>query len=385
MSFVEFRKVLITGLAMFAMLFGSGNVVFPLILGRDTGNQLFFGLVGFLITAVLVPLLGLFATMLNHGDYKSLLAPLGKVPAFLVALLGMVLLGPFAITPRCVTISYAALKMHMPSLDLLYFSIACSAIIFLCTIKNSMAVDLLGKFLGPLKIVLLLTIVIKGLFSPVHILPTGLTKMQGFAHGLLSGYGTCDLLGTIFLSGLILSGLHKGMDPEKKKDSWYIIKWGIQATLIGGLLLGLVYAGFCLVAGFYGQQLAHVESVDLFSSLAILVLGHQGGLLANITVAISCLATAIALTAMFAMYLHKDFSGGRLSYPLSLFITTIITICMSTLGFSGIMRTLGPIIQVIYPLLIIYVLWNIADRLWKIRTHQKISLTMKPESSDWGE
>ena len=83
MSLTHIKKIIITGLAMFAMLFGSGNVIFPLILGKDSGNQLSWG-GGFLITAVLVPLLGLFSAMLSHGDYKMLLAPLGKAPSFLI-------------------------------------------------------------------------------------------------------------------------------------------------------------------------------------------------------------------------------------------------------------------------------------------------------------
>ncbi len=370
---------------MFAMLFGSGNVIFPLILGRDSGNQLFFGLLGFLLTAVLVPLLGLLSTMLSHGDYKALLAPLGKTPAFLITLTCMILLGPFAIAPRCVTISYAAIKMHYPSLNLFFFSIVCSSLIFLAAVKKNQIVDLLGRFLGPIKITLLLFIVIKGLFSPFSMGAARLTKMEGFTQGILSGYGTCDLLGVIFLSGLILSGLHKGMHPEKKKDSWAIIKWGLQASAIGGLLLALVYTGFCLVAGFYGEQLAGVDRGNLFSALSVLVLGEEGGLLANSTIAISCMATAIALSAVFAMYLHKDLLGGRISYVVALAITSVITACMACLGFSGIMRALGPIIQVLYPILIVYVLWNIGFKLWKLQTHQRLSITMKPESSDWEE
>jgi len=177
---------------MFAMLFGAGNVVFPLILGRDSGHQLFFGLLGFCITAVLVPLLGLFAIMLNHGDYKCLLAPLGKVPAFLVITICMILLGPLALTPRCVTISYAAIKSYLPAIPIWAFSSGCAVLIFLCTIKNSFIIDLLGKFLGPLKITLLFSIIVKGIFAPAAMMPVTLTKMEGFRLGLFSGYGTSD-------------------------------------------------------------------------------------------------------------------------------------------------------------------------------------------------
>ncbi len=385
MSSFEIRKVFVTGLAMFAMLFGSGNVIFPLILGKDSGHQLFWGLLGFLLTAVLVPLLGLFATILSHGDYKMLLAPLGRVPSFLIILCCMALIGPFGVIPRCITISYAACRVHLPSLHLLPFAIFGAALIFLCTFKNKIIVDLLGKFFGPLKIILLCVFIIKGLLTPAVFTPTELTKMETFLHGIFSGYGTCDLIAAIFFSGLIVSSLSKGMHPQRKKDSWSMILSGVVASMIGGILLALVYAGFCIVAALHAQELATVERGDLFSVLALLVLGEKGGMLTNITLAVSCLATAISLTAVFAMYLHKDLLAGRLSYRASLLITTVITMCMTNLGFSRIMKALSPIIEVIYPLLILYTLWIIGVKLWRLKTDRSFSITMQPKSSDWGE
>ncbi len=377
------KKVLTTGFAMFAMLFGAGNVVFPLILGRDSGHQLFFGLFGFCITAVIVPLLGLFAIMLNHGDYKCLLAPLGKVPTFFIIATCMILLGPLALTPRCVTISYAAVKSYLPAVPIWAFSSGCALLIFVCTVKNSLIIDLLGKFLGPLKIILLFTIIAKGIFAPAVMMPVALTKMEGFRLGLFSGYGTCDLLAIIFLSSLILSRLKQGLHPEQQQDARSIIKLGLQASLIGGLLLSLVYAGFCVASGFHGAQLASVERADIFSSLTVLILGEAGGCLANVTVAIACLTTAIALTAMFAMYLHKDLSAGRLSYLISLIITTAVTAGMASLGFSGIMKFVAPIVEVLYPILILYIIGNLLWKWWKFKTHRPVSLAITPETSDW--
>lgn len=368
---------------MFAMLFGAGNVVFPLILGRDSGNQLLFGLTGFCVTAVIVPLLGLFAIMLNHGDYKALLAPLGKIPTFLITVSCMILMGPLAIIPRCISISYTSVKSYIPGVPLWLFGVACALLIFLCTVKNSFIVDLLGKFLGPLKVILLLAIIAKGIFSPSMMMPVTLTKVEGFKLGLFAGYGTCDLIAMIFLSSLILSRLKEGLHPEEQHDARAIIKLGLQASLVGGALLSLVYAGFCITSAFHGAQLVSVEKGDIFSSLTILILGPAGGCFANVTVAIACLTTAIALTAMFAMYLHKDLTAGRISYLVSLIITVIITAAMTSLGFAGIMKFVSPIIEILYPSLIVYILGNLLWKWWKLKTHCPVSLAIVPESSDW--
>ena len=370
---------------MFAMLFGAGNVVFPLILGRDSGHQLFFGLFGFCITAVIVPLLGLFAIMLNHGDYKCLLAPLGKIPAFFIITICMILLGPLALTPRCVTLSYAAVKSYIPAVPIWLFSSGCAFLIFLCTVKNSLIIDLLGKFLGPLKIMLLFTIIAKGVLAPAVMMPVTLTKIEGFRLGIFSGYGTCDLIAIMFFSSLILSRLRQGLHPEQQQDARAIIKLGLQASFIGGMLLSLVYAGFCITSGLHGNQLASVERSDIFSSLAILILGETGGCLANVTVAVACLTTTIALTAMFAMYLHKDLSAGRLNYFVSLIITIMITTAMASLGFSGIMKFVSPIIEILYPILIVYIVGNLLWKWWKLQTHRPVLLAITPETSDWEE
>lgn len=368
---------------MFAMLFGAGNVVFPLILGRDSGKQLLFGLSGFCLTAVLVPLLGLFAIMLNHGDYRRLLAPLGKIPTLLIISICMILLGPLALTPRCVAIAYASVKSYLPAVPIWLFSGGCALLIFLCTIKNSLIVDLLGTFLGPLKIVLLLSIIAKGIFAPPAIMSVSLTKMEGFRLGLFSGYGTCDLLAIIFLSSLILNRLKKGLHPEEQEDSRAIIKLGLQAGLFAGALLSIVYAGFCVASGFHGAQLATIARADIFSSLTTIILGTTGGFLANITVAIACLTTAIALTAMFAMYLHKDLSGGRISYVVALLITTMVTTAVASLGFSAIMKLITPVVELLYPMLIVYIIGNLLWQWWKLQTDRNVSLAITPETSDW--
>ena len=61
-----------TGLAMFSMLFGAGNIVFALAIGQYAQDKNLFAILGLLITAVGVPFLGLIAMTLFGGDYKKL-------------------------------------------------------------------------------------------------------------------------------------------------------------------------------------------------------------------------------------------------------------------------------------------------------------------------
>ncbi len=344
-------KIISVGFAMFAMLFGAGNIVYPLMLGRDIGNQLWFGLAGFCITAVFIPLIGLVAVMLCDGNYEKFLEKMGRIPGFLTALFCMLLLGPLIFTPRCITISHASINIYLPNFTLFYYSIFTAVLIFLCTIKHNRVLDLLGYVLGPLKFLLLFTAIIAGLFHPQPFMDFGITSFNGFKTGLMSGYWTGDLLATIFFSGLIYGGLKKSM--SNPNDYRELAMLGLKAGSIGALLLGLVYAGFCVIAAFNGTAIQGIADNQIFSNLVPLLLGPIGGLLANITVAIACLTTAIALTTVVSSFFQHHIFKGRIGYVGSLFITIVSTTFMSNLGFAGIMNFAIPIIFTIYPALVV--------------------------------
>ena len=47
-----------TGLAIFSMFFGAGNVVFPLALGQGSGDGVLMAVTGLFFTGILLPLAG---------------------------------------------------------------------------------------------------------------------------------------------------------------------------------------------------------------------------------------------------------------------------------------------------------------------------------------
>ena len=53
------REIWITGFALFALFFGAGNLILPPFLGVNSGNQWWLVFFGFIITAVFIPILGI--------------------------------------------------------------------------------------------------------------------------------------------------------------------------------------------------------------------------------------------------------------------------------------------------------------------------------------
>ncbi|MFA6263244.1 MAG: branched-chain amino acid transport system II carrier protein [Candidatus Babeliales bacterium] len=353
-------RILPIGIAIFAMLFGAGNIVFPLGLGRETTSQASYAIIGFLITGIVVPLLGLIAASLFDGSYKKFLGTIGKIPGAFLAAICMLLLGPLGATPRCITVAYAAVTWHFPHLSTFAFSLAAAALVFVATMRRGKIVELLGKFLGPLKLVLLLSIVVIGLLSPVAPSVSSLSSMSSFFRGIIEGLGPLDLLATIFFSGLIVTAI-KAQAQKEELSSRQIISIGIKAGIIGGCLLGIVYTGFCLLAAKYGALVfVDVPKEQLLSVLTMCVLGSKASLLVNVTVTVACITTAIALTAVFADYLTHEVFLGRISYWHALLLTVTTTFAMANLGFAGVAHVIEPFAILCYPALIALSLANIA-------------------------
>src|SRR5438445_3103461 len=78
-------------LAIFCMLFGAGNLIYPLAMGRSAGGLAAFGMIGFFITAILLPLAGLIGMILFDGNYTQFFNRLGKVPGSLLIFISMLI------------------------------------------------------------------------------------------------------------------------------------------------------------------------------------------------------------------------------------------------------------------------------------------------------
>src|SRR5580692_3107817 len=100
------KDLLSISLAIFCMLFGAGNLIYPLSVGRLAGSLAVFGIIGFFITAILLPLAGLVSMILFDGNYKAFFYRLGKAPGAFLIFVSMLIIGPIIVIPRCITLSH---------------------------------------------------------------------------------------------------------------------------------------------------------------------------------------------------------------------------------------------------------------------------------------
>lgn len=133
-----------TGLALFSMFFGAGNLIFPLIIGKSVGVNVWYAIAGLGLTAVIVPFLGLATMVLFHADYARFFGRIGKVPGIFLLLVLQLILGPFGVIPRLVTLMHATSAHYFGNMSLGLFSVLTAAVIFGCSFQRKRLVGFLG-------------------------------------------------------------------------------------------------------------------------------------------------------------------------------------------------------------------------------------------------
>jgi len=196
-------KALVIGLALFSMFFGSGNLIFPLAVGRVSGEQFLAGAAGFILTAVLVPFLGVVAMVVFDGDYRKFFSFLGAKTGFLFTLILLTFWIPFGSGPRCVTLSYASVAPFLGGVPLWLFGLFYTCLVYALSYKKNRFIDILGSVLTPSLLVCLGILVYKGASLATQMPPSEVGGEQSFLNGLLEGYNTMDLIASFFFSSTI--------------------------------------------------------------------------------------------------------------------------------------------------------------------------------------
>ena len=105
MKTCSLRHLILISLTLFSMFFGAGNLIFPPFLGQNAGTQAPLALIGFLITAVGFPILGIVAVTRFHGLDK-LAAKAHPRLGLLLAILIYLCIGPLLAIPRTATVPF---------------------------------------------------------------------------------------------------------------------------------------------------------------------------------------------------------------------------------------------------------------------------------------
>ncbi|WP_191485181.1 branched-chain amino acid transport system II carrier protein [Pseudomonas sp. FEN] len=363
MKVLKGQDILALGFMTFALFVGAGNIIFPPIVGLQSGPHVWMAALGFLITAVGLPVITVIALAKVGGAMDALSSPIGKAAGGLLAAVCYLAVGPLFAAPRTATVSFevglAPLTGDSPLALLLYSSVY-FLLVFIISLYPGRLLDTVGRFLAPLKIIALATLGIAAFVLPAGPIGTATPEYVAapFSQGFINGYLTMDTLGALVFGIVIVNAIRsRGVDSPR-----LITRYAIMAGLIAGVGLALVYISlFRLGSG------SHEVAVGASNGAAVLhgyvqhTFGSLGSGFLAVLISLACLVTAVGVTCACAEYFCRVLP---LSYKSLVIILAGFSLLVSNLGLTKLIAFSIPVLTAIYPPCIALVALSFCQSFW---------------------
>ena len=338
------------GFALFAMFFGAGNLIFPPFLGFTSGGSWPVGFLCFIAADAGLSLLALFTIAAIGDGVEGITEVLGSKASKLFLSLSCLCIGPFIAIPRTGAITY---EVGVAPLIKGSGSIAVTGMFFLIcfifAIRRAQVIDLIGKILSPLMFIALMFLVFRGIIDPVGPVGSSAPLPEVIRNGTISGYQTMDMMGSaVFSMAIVFEITNRGYRDEKSQFGVII-----SSGTICGLLLFIVYGGLAwLGATAKDVYPGDLTQTELLTRLTLDILGKPGLLILALIVACACMTTAVGLLTSVSSF-FSELTNGKVSYGLFVTVFTLFSWVVSNFGISVIISIAAPILQVMFPVLIV--------------------------------
>ena len=301
------KDMLVVGFALFAIFFGAGNLIFPSYLGAMSGNGWGISALGFLITDPVFPIIGVVATAMVGGMADDLGKRISRKFSVLIGTVSILTIGPFFAVPRTASTTHEIFTVQVfgngdkDSISPWITSVVFFAVTLILVINPSKFIDIIGKFLTPVLILIIVVAIVMAIFKPAgNVVDTTslLSKLNVdnlFKKGFSDGYQTMDALGSALMSGIVVTDLiNKGYKEEKER-----FKMTCGVGIVAAILLAIVYGGLTYVGATVSDQFSSQVLAD--NKVAILVgifgkmFGSVGKYAIGLAVTLACSTTSIGL------------------------------------------------------------------------------------------
>ena len=354
MNTLKNKEIWISGFALFSLFFGAGNLILPTSLGVKSGSNWWIVLFGFAVTAVVIPILSIFAHAKLQGtlyDFGKKVSPIfSTVFCFLIYAIAIAIPGP-----RTAAVTHEMTVRPFFDVSPLLTSTIYFGLVFIFVINRSKIIDVLGKFLTPIIVIILLIIIILAIISSpkTNLLPT---IKNPFADGILEGYQTFDAIAGVVVGAVMIVSLNFGNLHTFDEKKQVISKSGLIAGV--GLLLiygGLIFSGFLFSATFP----ENATRIDILTSLSLQTLGDFGRIFLSVLVALACFTTAVGVVTGTADYIKGICKNSQKAFVITAVICSIIGILVGSFQVDFIIILAVPALMFLYPITIVLILLNV--------------------------
>lgn len=353
----------ILALALFSLFFGAGNLILPPQLGLRSGPSWWLTGLGFSISAVVIPMLGILAHARLQGsmfDFARKISPaFSLVYCYIVYAISISLPAP-----RTASVTHEMGVAPFLGTDSLWTSLVYFTLVFLLVINRSRITPLIGKFLTP-AILLVLLILIGSIVWHDPAVPGIPLLEHPVSDGILEGYQTFDAIGAVVVGGVILISLNlEYPNLDTRQRFLHISRAGWMAGL--GLLLlyaGLIFSG-ALLQGEFPQELSRTE---LLRGISAWALGASGNAFLSILISLACFTTAVGIVTGTSDFVQSRFGGSITAYRSTALVGCFLGVLMGQLPVDYIIAVALPALMFIYPLTICLILLNALPGSWTPR------------------
>ena len=349
------QKILVAG-TLFGMFFGAGNLIFPVHLGQMAGRNALPAIIGFIITAVGVPILGVAAIGVTHSDgLQTLSGKVGKGYGIFFTCLLYLTIGPLFAIPRCATVSFTTgitplLGADSPErLYLLLFSAVFFAFVLFFSLRPGKITVWIGKIINPLFLFFFAVLMLAALLAPgaavSAVEPVEAYRSDAFFPALIEGYGTMDAIAGLAFGIVVIDVIRRmGVNNDD-----IIAEDVLSSGLLAGALMALIYVLSILV----GAQSRGIFELSENGGIALTqiaghYLGGVGLFILAFTITFACLKTSIGLVTACAETFSK-MTNGKISYRSWAILFTVFSFAVSNIGLSAIIEYSIPMLMLIYP------------------------------------
>lgn len=361
-----FKENLAVGFMLLALFLGAGNIIFPPELGQLSGSEIIPSMIGFLITGVGLPLVGIIAVAKNGGDLQVVANRIHPVFSLIFTSVIYLSIGPLFAIPRTGAVTYEigvapflTKAAQESSLPLFITSLVFFAIVLYLSLNPSKLIDRIGKLLMPALLVVITLLALKSVITPMGEIgePHGVYVTNAFSESFIQGYLTMDVLASLVFGIVIVQALQaKGIVDRAKQVKITIFSGIIAAVGLGFIYISLGYIGATSTdtIGFLG------DGGSIIAESARALYGSLGNVILSITILLACLTTAVGLVTANASYFNKLFP--KLSYKFLAVIFTIFSFVISNVGLNKLISITLPVLLFIYPIAIVLMLLVLFDK-----------------------
>ncbi len=366
---INLSLILPIGLMLFSFFFGAGNFIFPPVLGQLAGDNLFAATLGFCISGVGLPLLGIVAMAINRSDNPDNLAsPVHRNFAKALVVICALTIGPFFAIPRTAAVSFdTGILAFVPAGYHDFGMIAYSLFFFLLTyylsVNPSKIIDNIGKIMTPMLLICLAILIAFVLIDPLGPAQTaqGDYAAVPFFKGFQEGYNTMDLLAAMLFGAATVNAIEsKGILDHK-----LLTRLCIYAGVIAATFLTLIYSSLAYTGATSVQAFGIISNGgQLLNQIAVHYMGNFGKIILALIIFFACITTSIGLTSSISGYFNVLFKE-KVQYQRYVLAISAFSFAVSNIGLSNIIKFSIPVLCMLYPIVIVLVLLNVCSGLFK--------------------